>query len=204
MRRVCITQRCGFIVGESPFIDAPQRVLVSTAICILDFGGAITNGQASQKKTLFCGKMYRAPEAVLGGPSYIQGFLASRSDLYIGLPWSHGVDTYAVGCVIAELYLTGNLFYPEIASDREHLALIERILGPFPLDFASTVEAMYPGTFRFDHSPTVIFPPGGITFAGEQYARPMQRILDAQPISVCRIRILAFRYCPLMDRFVAL
>lgn len=164
----------------------------------------MTTGQASQKKTLFCGKMYRAPEAVIGKALYIQRLTSSRSDLYIGLTWSHGVDTYAVGCVIAELYLAGNLFYPDIASDREHLALLERVLGPFPLDFASTVEAAYPGTFRFDHNPTVIFPPGGIAFASEQYAGPMQRILDAQPISVRRFRILAFWRCELMVHFVAL
>ncbi|OJT09410.1 Serine/threonine-protein kinase AFC2 [Trametes pubescens] len=142
-----------------------RKILASTAICIIDLGGVVTFKQASQMKGLLCAPMYRAPEVLLG------------------LPWSYGVDTYAVGCVIVELFLTEDLFHPEIASDREHLTMIERVLERFPPDFASAIEEQMPGTFHISHAASVIFPPAKEEFSATKHAPAMQRILEAEHIS---------------------
>ncbi|KAI9057435.1 kinase-like protein [Trametes sanguinea] len=109
-----------------------KKVLVCTALCIIDLGGAITFSEALVAKGLVCARMYRAPEVILG------------------MRWSHGVDTYAIGCVIAELCLACNLFDPAIESDSEHLAMVERVVGRFPEEFARAVEITRPGTFSQD------------------------------------------------------
>ncbi|KAI9058552.1 kinase-like protein, partial [Trametes sanguinea] len=142
-----------------------QRLLVSTAICIIDLGGAVTFAQASAAERPISARMYRAPEVICG------------------LRWSYGIDTYAVGCVIAELCLVKNLFPPEMTSTGEHLALVERIVGRFPRDFAKVVEAVKPGSFRIGSSVSVNFPPRGLPSKKEEYSDAMRRLSAARPFS---------------------
>lgn len=120
-------------------------------------------------KGLICAQRYQPPE-VLVGKSSCSAISVYSTHLRAGLQWSYGVDTYAVGCVIAELCLLSNLFPPEIASIREHLAIIERALGRFPLEFASVVEKHRPGTFLISTTSTsVIFPATDVTTGGAEY-----------------------------------
>lgn len=77
-----------------------------------------------------------------------------------GLPWGVGVDTFAVRCIIAELYLGENLFPHTVACDKERLAVLDRVLGPFLEQFARHAEEKLPGTFNFDETgPTIMFQP---------------------------------------------
>lgn len=46
------------------------------------------------------------------------------------LGWSQPCDVWSVGCIMFELYLGITLF--QTHDNREHLAMMERILGPIP------------------------------------------------------------------------
>ena len=64
-----------------------------------------------------------------------------------------------MGCVISETYLHRSLFPTACGSEREHLATVERVVGPFPLGFAKAVEARFPRTFQVGCDfASIIFP----------------------------------------------
>jgi serine/threonine protein kinase len=90
----------------------PHPVLAprSTDVRVIDFGGATYDD--ARKSSLINTRQYRAPEVILG-----QG-------------WSTASDLWSVGCILMELY-TGRLLFSTHDS-LEHLALMERCLGPFP------------------------------------------------------------------------
>ncbi|KAI0349189.1 kinase-like protein [Trametes cingulata] len=100
---------------------------------------------------------YRAPEVTLG------------------LPWSYGVDAFAAGCILTELCLGRPLFhYTEC--DLERLALLERVLGPFPAALAKRAEKRRPGFFALDGPVRVCFPPQEAHAIGEEHVR---KVLNA-------------------------
>ncbi len=101
-----------------------QQVPASTSIKLIDFGGATYDNE--KKSSIINTRQYRAPEVILG------------------LGWSTPSDLWSAGCIISELYLGELLFATH--DNSEHLALIEKIIGRFPLDmltrskeFGSTV-----------------------------------------------------------------
>ena len=101
-----------------------------------------------------------------------------------GVPWNCALDVFTIGCVAAELHL-GKLLFPQgIESSREHLALVERIVCPFPMDFATRYESGHPGTFRIDGTVTVVFPPGNAVLEKEKHGPAMRRIQCALPLAV--------------------
>ncbi|KAI9064930.1 hypothetical protein FKP32DRAFT_1675203 [Trametes sanguinea] len=108
------------------FVDKLE--LASVELMIVDLADAqFVDGCGSGRVAADC---YRAPEVTLG------------------LPWSYGVDLFAAGCVMAELHLGRGLF-PRTQTDLERLAILERVLGNFPLSFAKRGESARPGTFAF-------------------------------------------------------
>ncbi|KAH9854463.1 kinase-like protein [Lenzites betulinus] len=118
-----------------------RRILTSTALCIIDLGSSVQLAHVPSATGIIGANMYRAPEVDLR------------------MPYSLAIDTFAIGCVVAEVYLGKALFDPGIVSDLEHLAIADRISGPFPLDFAQAIERARAGTFRFKPKIEVIFPP---------------------------------------------
>ncbi|KAI9057280.1 kinase-like protein, partial [Trametes sanguinea] len=135
-----------------------KRILASTALRIIDLGSSMTVTHATSSPSIVCAKIYRAPEVDLR------------------LPWSFGVDVFAVGCVIAETYLLENLFHPKVETDFEHLAMIDRICGPFPRDFAKSVEALKPGIFRLFPRVEVIFPCADVPLEDEANRSAVRRL----------------------------
>ena len=87
-------------------------VPASTRIKVIDFGGATYDTE--NKSSVVNTRQYRAPEVILG------------------LGWSFPSDLWSAGCIIAELYIGELLFGTH--DNTEHLALIERCVGPFPRD----------------------------------------------------------------------
>ena len=87
-----------------------QRVPESTRIKLIDFGGACYDD--SKKSSVINTRQYRAPEVILEAG------------------WSMPSDMWSLGCILAELYKGELLFATH--ENIEHLALIERVLGPFP------------------------------------------------------------------------
>lgn len=92
--------------GGRPFL-----VPASTKVKVIDFGGATFDDDA-RKSTIINTRQYRAPEVILE------------------IGWSYPSDLWSVGCIIAELYKGDVLFATH--NNTEHLALMERCLGPFP------------------------------------------------------------------------
>lgn len=103
-----------------------QQVPACTSIKLIDFGGATYDHE--KKSTIINTRQYRSPEVILG------------------LGWSMPSDMWSAGCIIAELYKGELLFATH--DNFEHLALIERIVGRFPLDMISCSREF--GTIAFD------------------------------------------------------
>ncbi|CAM9184203.1 unnamed protein product, partial [Heterosigma akashiwo] len=89
-----------------------RRILVPAEprIKVIDFGGATYDDE--HKSSIINTRQYRGPEVTLG------------------LGWSFPSDQWSVGCILAELF-SGELFFGTHANN-EHLALMEKSLGPFP------------------------------------------------------------------------
>uniref|UniRef100_A0A3Q3QNJ4 dual-specificity kinase n=1 Tax=Monopterus albus TaxID=43700 RepID=A0A3Q3QNJ4_MONAL len=86
-----------------------ERTVKSTAVRVVDFGSATFDHE--HHSTIVSTRHYRAPEVILLG-------------------WSHPCDVWSIGCILFEYYLGFTLF--QTHDNREHLAMMERILGPVP------------------------------------------------------------------------
>ncbi|KAM9294152.1 dual specificity protein kinase CLK2 [Gastrophryne carolinensis] len=87
-----------------------ERCVKSTDIRVVDFGSATFDHE--HHSTIVSTRHYRAPEVILE------------------LGWSQPCDVWSIGCIIFEYYLGYTLF--QTHDNREHLAMMERILGPLP------------------------------------------------------------------------
>eukprot|EP00756_Hemistasia_phaeocysticola_P015900 Hpha_TRINITY_DN15443_c2_g2::TRINITY_DN15443_c2_g2_i1::g.173969::m.173969/K08287/E2.7.12.1; dual-specificity kinase len=81
-----------------------------TNIRIIDFGG--TTDEAHSKSSVVSTRHYRAPEVV------------------VGAGWMWAADIWSIGCILVELF-TQKLLY-DTHENREHLAMMDRTLGPMP------------------------------------------------------------------------
>lgn len=86
------------------------RPPANIATKLIDFGGATYDDES--KSSIINTRQYRSPEVILG------------------LGWSYPSDIWSAGCIIAELYIGELLFATH--ENLEHLALIERSIGPLP------------------------------------------------------------------------
>ncbi|XP_034201038.1 serine/threonine-protein kinase AFC3 isoform X2 [Prunus dulcis] len=76
----------------------------SSAIKLIDFGSTVFDNQIHS--SIVSTRHYRAPEIILG------------------LGWSYPCDLWSIGCILVELCATHE--------NLEHLAMMERVLGPLP------------------------------------------------------------------------
>lgn len=148
-------------------------------------GGAIISSGSTHSGRVGT-RAYRSPEVTLGA-SRVSFAVALRVSLWSekGLPWGFGVDVFAVGIVIAEIYLGKQLFPSDLGCDREHLAALDRVLGPFPRAYAHTIDTRFPGTFNLnDGVVKVHYPSPGTKVTRESYGVPMRRLECMRPLSV--------------------
>ncbi|KAK7351461.1 hypothetical protein VNO77_10945 [Canavalia gladiata] len=82
----------------------------SSAIKLIDFGSTAFDNQ--NHSSIVSTRHYRAPEIILG------------------LGWSYPCDLWSVGCILIELCSGEALF--QTHENLEHLAMMERVLGPLP------------------------------------------------------------------------
>uniref|UniRef100_A0A673FRP1 dual-specificity kinase n=1 Tax=Sinocyclocheilus rhinocerous TaxID=307959 RepID=A0A673FRP1_9TELE len=87
-----------------------ERTVKNTAVRVVDFGSATFDHE--HHSTIVSTRHYRAPEVILE------------------LGWSQPCDVWSIGCILFEYYLGFTLF--QTHDNREHLAMMERILGPVP------------------------------------------------------------------------
>ncbi|WOG89176.1 hypothetical protein DCAR_0208412 [Daucus carota subsp. sativus] len=87
-----------------------KRIPKSSAIKVIDFGSTTYDRQ--DQTYIVSTRHYRAPEVILG------------------LGWSYPCDIWSVGCILVELCSGDALF--QTHENLEHLAMMERVLGPIP------------------------------------------------------------------------
>ncbi|KAJ8354862.1 hypothetical protein SKAU_G00224290 [Synaphobranchus kaupii] len=87
-----------------------ERTVKSTSVRLVDFGSATFDHE--HHSTIVSTRHYRAPEVMLE------------------LGWSQPCDVWSIGCILFEYYLGFTLF--QTHDNREHLAMMERVLGPIP------------------------------------------------------------------------
>ncbi|KAK4788322.1 hypothetical protein SAY86_019641 [Trapa natans] len=87
-----------------------KRLPKSINIKVIDFG-SMANG-LRKHNYIVSTRHYRAPEVILG------------------LGWSYACDLWSVGCILVELCSGEALF--QTHENLEHLAMMERVLGPLP------------------------------------------------------------------------
>ncbi|CAL9149641.1 unnamed protein product [Musa hybrid cultivar] len=87
-----------------------KRLPKSSAIKVIDFGS--TTYDRHDNSCVVSTRHYRAPEVILG------------------LGWSYPCDIWSVGCILVELCSGETLF--QTHENLEHLAMMERVLGPLP------------------------------------------------------------------------
>eukprot|EP00899_Mesostigma_viride_P008915 jgi/Mesvir1/18024/Mv09349-RA.1 len=92
--------------GSKKLVREPKH----TRIKLIDFGSATFEDQ--YHATVVSTRHYRAPEVILG------------------LGWSYPCDLWSVGCILVE-FITGSALF-QTHQNLEHLAMMERILGPIP------------------------------------------------------------------------
>lgn len=97
------------------------RRVKRTDVRLIDFGSATFDHE--HHSTIVSTRHYRAPEVILE------------------LGWSQPCDVWSIGCIIFELYLGITLF--QTHDNREHLAMMERILGPIPHRMARKTKTKY-------------------------------------------------------------
>ncbi|CAA7037298.1 unnamed protein product [Microthlaspi erraticum] len=95
-----------------------KRVPKSSAIKVIDFGS--TTYERQDQNYIVSTRHYRAPEVILG------------------LGWSYPCDIWSIGCIIVEL-CTGEALF-QTHENMEHLAMMERVLGPFPQQMLKKVD----------------------------------------------------------------
>ncbi|CAK7332509.1 unnamed protein product [Dovyalis caffra] len=93
-----------------------KRLPKSSAIKVIDFGSTAYGHQ--DRNYIVSTRHYRAPEVILG------------------LGWSYPCDIWSVGCILVELcsvrdVLKGEALF-QTRENLEHLAMMERVLGPLP------------------------------------------------------------------------
>ena len=94
----------------------PQNIVIdpkTKRIRLCDFGSAKQLNDGEWNKHYICSRFYRAPE------------LLCQLNYY-----SSAVDSWSIGCVIAEMYLNKPLF--DGHNTKDQLRLISKILGPIP------------------------------------------------------------------------
>ncbi|KAF5904308.1 histone-lysine N-methyltransferase SETDB1-A-like isoform X1, partial [Clarias magur] len=99
-----------FTISYSAEKKRDERTVKSTAVRVVDFGSATFDHE--HHSTIVSTRHYRAPEVILE------------------LGWSQPCDVWSIGCILFEYYLGFTLF--QTHDNREHLAMMERILGPVP------------------------------------------------------------------------
>lgn len=95
-----------------------KRLPKSSAIKVIDFGSTAYEHQ--NHNYIVSTRHYRAPEVILG------------------LGWSYPCDIWSVGCILVELCSGEALF--QTHENLEHLAMMERVLGPLPKNMLKRVD----------------------------------------------------------------
>ncbi|XP_076457140.1 uncharacterized protein LOC143291240 [Babylonia areolata] len=108
-----------------------ERRIKRTDIRLIDFGSATFDHE--HHSTIVSTRHYRAPEVILE------------------LGWAQPCDVWSIGCIMFELYTGYTLF--QTHDNKEHLAMMERILGSLPYRMAKKTKTNFFYHGRLDWDP---------------------------------------------------
>uniref|UniRef100_A0A7E4UW00 Protein kinase domain-containing protein n=1 Tax=Panagrellus redivivus TaxID=6233 RepID=A0A7E4UW00_PANRE len=125
-----------FVNSDYDTVDAPgggrraskYKRVKCAQVRLIDLGSATFDHE--HHSTIVSTRHYRAPEVILE------------------LGWSQPCDVWSIGCIMYELY-TGNTLF-QTHENREHLAMMERILGTLPYRMGRKTKVRY-----FEHGKLV-------------------------------------------------
>ena len=107
------------------------NVVKSPEIRLIDFGSATFDHE--HHSLIVSTRHYRAPEVILE------------------LGWAQPCDVWSIGCIIYEIAFGNTLF--QTHEDREHLAMMERVLGHIPTKMAEDTRIRFFKRGRLDWDP---------------------------------------------------
>ncbi|XP_057844875.1 serine/threonine-protein kinase AFC1 isoform X7 [Cryptomeria japonica] len=128
-----------------------KRLPKSSAIKLIDFGS--TTYESKDHSSIVSTRHYRAPEVILG------------------LGWTYPCDIWSVGCILVELCSGEALF--QTHENLEHLAMMERVLGPFPEQMIKKADRRAEKYFR--RGTRLNWPEGA---ASRESIRAVRKLLD--------------------------
>ncbi|CAI5702232.1 unnamed protein product [Peronospora effusa] len=131
------------------------RPPANNAVKLIDFGGATYEDES--KSSIINTRQYRSPEVILG------------------LGWSYPSDIWSAGCIIAELYLGELLFATH--ENLEHLALMERCIGPLPVKMKAQA-SKHSVSSKFFHRGRLNWPAGSSSDESVDHVRRMRLLAD--------------------------
>jgi len=122
------------LVNSSYDVEKSIRIPFSTDIKLIDFGSATFDSH--HHTAVVSTRHYRAPEVILG------------------LGWTYPCDIWSIGCILVELYTGEALF--QTHENLEHLALMEKMLGPIPEHIIS--KASETKSSKYFHTGKLVWP----------------------------------------------
>ncbi|XP_067103546.1 dual specificity protein kinase CLK4 isoform X1 [Osmerus mordax] len=116
----------------NPVMRRDERTLKNPDVKVVDFGNATY--EYEHHTSVISTRHYRAPEVILD------------------LGWDHACDVWSLGCILLEYYLGSTLF--QTHDSKEHLAMMERVLGPIPTHLLQkTRKRRYVHRYKLDWDP---------------------------------------------------
>ncbi|PIA65075.1 hypothetical protein AQUCO_00100512v1 [Aquilegia coerulea] len=125
----------------------------SSAIKLIDFGSSVFEKQGHS--SIVCTRHYRAPEVILG------------------LGWSYPCDLWSVGCILVE-FCTGKALF-QTHENLEHLAMMERVLGPLPRHMIRNASR---GAEKYFTRTRLNWPEGAVSRQSISAVRQLDRLKD--------------------------
>uniref|UniRef100_A0A0E0JKL6 dual-specificity kinase n=1 Tax=Oryza punctata TaxID=4537 RepID=A0A0E0JKL6_ORYPU len=126
----------------------------SSAIKLIDFGSTAFDNQ--EHSSIVSTRHYRAPEIILG------------------LGWSFPCDLWSVGCILVELCSGEALF--QTHENLEHLAMMERVLGPLPEHMIRKASSSAQKYFR--RGARLNWPEGAVSRESIRAVKKLDRLKD--------------------------
>ncbi|CAN6455897.1 unnamed protein product [Victoria cruziana] len=134
--------------GDMHFKYLPK----SSAIKLIDFGSTTFENEAHS--SVVSTRHYRAPEVILG------------------LGWTYPCDIWSVGCILVELCSGETLF--QTHENLEHLAMMERVLGPLPVQMVRRASQCAEKYFR--RGARLNWPEGAVSRESIRAVRKLDRL----------------------------
>lgn len=166
-------------------LTGAQEILYRPEIRIIDLSTAI--GPNDPHSFAAGTRPYRAPESIMRMNNSSAVGEATHNTVP-ELSWGPEIDCFAVGLVIAEMNI-GTPLVPIVDGRHHQLAVLEKILGPFELSFATLVEQSRGGIF-IEGTKNIRYLNEGNERLSARAKTLIGRIQQLHPLEVCILKFV--------------